>query len=148
MHFFRMTPRSRSKDIVEPLLKPQWYVSCADMGKQAADAVREGRLRIVPDHHLKTWFNWMDNIRWVCLNPTAARLLAASSSSPAFPPRQGLVHFPAAVVGPPHPRLLRHCQRRLGETRRGTPIRGHNSRCPSSHASPLSLSRTWTAITG
>uniref|UniRef100_H3CRE9 Valine--tRNA ligase n=1 Tax=Tetraodon nigroviridis TaxID=99883 RepID=H3CRE9_TETNG len=59
---------SRSKDIVEPLMKPQWYVSCADMGKQAADAVREGRLRIVPDHHLKTWFNWMDNIRDWCIS--------------------------------------------------------------------------------
>lgn len=60
-----MNPHSRSKDIVEPLMKPQWYVSCTDMGKQAADAVREGRLKIIPDHHLKTWFNWMDNIRWV-----------------------------------------------------------------------------------
>lgn len=59
----RITPHSRSKDIVEPLMKPQWYVSCSDMGKQAADAVREGRLKIIPDHHLKTWFNWMDNIR-------------------------------------------------------------------------------------
>uniref|UniRef100_A0A8C5HGB0 Valine--tRNA ligase n=1 Tax=Gouania willdenowi TaxID=441366 RepID=A0A8C5HGB0_GOUWI len=59
---------SRSKDIVEPLLKPQWYVSCTDMGKQAADAVREGRLKIIPDHHLKTWFNWMDNIRDWCIS--------------------------------------------------------------------------------
>uniref|UniRef100_A0A8C6V2Q8 Valine--tRNA ligase n=1 Tax=Neogobius melanostomus TaxID=47308 RepID=A0A8C6V2Q8_9GOBI len=59
---------SRSKDIVEPLLKPQWYVSCADMGKQAADAVREGRLKIIPDHHIKTWFNWMDNIRDWCIS--------------------------------------------------------------------------------
>ncbi|XP_027145509.1 valine--tRNA ligase [Larimichthys crocea] len=59
---------SRSKDIVEPLMKPQWYVSCTDMGKQAADAVREGRLKIIPDHHLKTWFNWMDNIRDWCIS--------------------------------------------------------------------------------
>ncbi|XP_063054552.1 valine--tRNA ligase isoform X4 [Engraulis encrasicolus] len=59
---------SRSKDIVEPLLKPQWYVSCGEMGKQAADAVREGRLKIIPDHHLKTWFNWMDNIRDWCIS--------------------------------------------------------------------------------
>uniref|UniRef100_A0A672HPA1 Valine--tRNA ligase n=1 Tax=Salarias fasciatus TaxID=181472 RepID=A0A672HPA1_SALFA len=59
---------SRSKDIVEPLLKPQWYVSCSDMGRQAADAVREGRLKIIPDHHLKTWFNWMDNIRDWCIS--------------------------------------------------------------------------------
>uniref|UniRef100_A0A3Q3L8R9 Valine--tRNA ligase n=1 Tax=Mastacembelus armatus TaxID=205130 RepID=A0A3Q3L8R9_9TELE len=59
---------SRSKDIVEPLLKPQWYVDCTDMGKQAADAVREGRLKIIPDHHLKTWFNWMDNIKDWCIS--------------------------------------------------------------------------------
>lgn len=59
---------SRSKDIVEPLMKPQWYVSCTDMGKQAADAVREGRLKIIPDHHHKTWFNWLDNIRDWCIS--------------------------------------------------------------------------------
>uniref|UniRef100_A0AAY4D3G5 valine--tRNA ligase n=1 Tax=Denticeps clupeoides TaxID=299321 RepID=A0AAY4D3G5_9TELE len=59
---------SRSKDIVEPLLKPQWYVDCTEMGKQAADAVRDGRLKIIPDHHLKTWFNWMDNIRDWCIS--------------------------------------------------------------------------------
>ncbi|TRY84984.1 hypothetical protein DNTS_028859 [Danionella cerebrum] len=59
---------SRSKDIVEPLLKPQWYVNCAEMGKQAADAVRNGELKIIPDHHLKTWFNWMDNIRDWCIS--------------------------------------------------------------------------------
>ncbi|XP_077066224.1 valine--tRNA ligase [Siphateles boraxobius] len=59
---------SRSKDIVEPLLKPQWYVDCREMGKQAADAVRNGELKIIPDHHLKTWFNWMDNIRDWCIS--------------------------------------------------------------------------------
>uniref|UniRef100_A0A3P8WTC0 Valine--tRNA ligase n=1 Tax=Cynoglossus semilaevis TaxID=244447 RepID=A0A3P8WTC0_CYNSE len=59
---------SRSKDIVEPLMKPQWYVNCSDMGKQAADAVREGRLKIIPEHHLKTWFNWLDNIRDWCIS--------------------------------------------------------------------------------
>ncbi|XP_026795850.3 valine--tRNA ligase [Pangasianodon hypophthalmus] len=59
---------SRSKDIVEPLLKPQWYVACAGMGKQAADAVRNGELKIIPEHHLKTWFNWMDNIRDWCIS--------------------------------------------------------------------------------
>uniref|UniRef100_A0A672KK87 valine--tRNA ligase n=1 Tax=Sinocyclocheilus grahami TaxID=75366 RepID=A0A672KK87_SINGR len=59
---------SRSKDIVEPLLKPQWYVDCREMGKQAADVVRNGELKIIPDHHIKTWFNWMDNIRDWCIS--------------------------------------------------------------------------------
>uniref|UniRef100_A0A8C6VH88 Valine--tRNA ligase n=1 Tax=Naja naja TaxID=35670 RepID=A0A8C6VH88_NAJNA len=59
---------SRSKDIVEPLLKPQWYVRCDTMGQAAAEAVRRGDLRIVPDFHLKTWFTWMDNIRDWCIS--------------------------------------------------------------------------------
>lgn len=59
---------SRSKDIVEPLLKPQWYVRCDEMGKKAADAVRDGHLSIKPEYHNKTWFNWMDNIRDWCIS--------------------------------------------------------------------------------
>ena len=26
---------SRSKDVVEPLIKPQWYVDCTEMAKEA-----------------------------------------------------------------------------------------------------------------
>ncbi|XP_066470749.1 valine--tRNA ligase [Tiliqua scincoides] len=59
---------SRSKDVVEPLLKPQWYVRCDTMARGAAEAVRRGDLRIVPDFHLKTWFSWMDNIRDWCIS--------------------------------------------------------------------------------
>ncbi|PIO38859.1 hypothetical protein AB205_0043880 [Aquarana catesbeiana] len=59
---------SRSKDIVEPLLKPQWYVRCDEMGKKAADVVRNGHLSIKPEFHTKTWFSWMDNIRDWCIS--------------------------------------------------------------------------------
>ncbi|XP_014667746.1 PREDICTED: valine--tRNA ligase-like [Priapulus caudatus] len=59
---------SRSKDIIEPLLKAQWYVDCSDMAKQAADAVRNKELLIVPDMHERTWFNWLDNIRDWCIS--------------------------------------------------------------------------------
>jgi len=31
---------SRSKDIVEPLIKAQWYVRCDEMAQKATDAVR------------------------------------------------------------------------------------------------------------
>lgn len=31
---------SRSKDIVEPLIKPQWYVKCDEMASKATEAVR------------------------------------------------------------------------------------------------------------
>lgn len=35
---------SRSKDIIEPLLKAQWYVDCADIAKQAADVSSISRI--------------------------------------------------------------------------------------------------------
>ena len=42
---------SRTGDIIEPLMKPQWYVRCDGMAKKAADAVRNGELTILPDIH-------------------------------------------------------------------------------------------------
>ena len=53
---------SKSKDIIEPYLKPQWYVDCKDMAKRSVDAVKNKELLIVPDSHEATWFRWLDNI--------------------------------------------------------------------------------------
>lgn len=54
---------SRSKDVVEFLLKPQWFLKCSDMAVRALDDVREGRLQIEPAHFIKDWTNWLENIR-------------------------------------------------------------------------------------
>lgn len=54
---------SRSKDVVEPLIKPQWYIRCDQMAKKATEVVKNGELKIIPSHHNKTWFHWMENIR-------------------------------------------------------------------------------------
>ncbi|EDV28121.1 uncharacterized protein TRIADDRAFT_21001 [Trichoplax adhaerens] len=59
---------SRSKDIIEPLLKPQWYCKCDDMALNAAKAVRDGRIKIIPNMFEKTWFQWLDNIRDWCIS--------------------------------------------------------------------------------
>ncbi|XP_049648753.1 valine--tRNA ligase [Accipiter gentilis] len=59
---------SRSKDVVEPLLKPQWYVRCQGLARGAAAAVRRGDLRLRPPSHARTWFQWMDNIRDWCIS--------------------------------------------------------------------------------
>jgi len=47
---------SKSNDIIEPYLKPQWYVDCKDMAKRSTDAVRNKELKIVPEFHERTWF--------------------------------------------------------------------------------------------
>ncbi|KAL2328563.1 hypothetical protein Fmac_021990 [Flemingia macrophylla] len=49
---------SRSNDVVEPMIKPQWYVNCKDLAKQALHAVVDEeniRLEIVPKQYLAYW---------------------------------------------------------------------------------------------
>jgi len=59
---------SRSKDIVEPLLKPQWYVDCREMAAKSVEVVKSGELKIIPNSHEKTWFTWMENCRDWCIS--------------------------------------------------------------------------------
>lgn len=59
---------SRSKDVVEPLIKPQWYVKCDEMAAKATEVVKKGELKIIPENHTKTWYHWMDGIRDWCIS--------------------------------------------------------------------------------
>uniref|UniRef100_A0A914X998 valine--tRNA ligase n=1 Tax=Plectus sambesii TaxID=2011161 RepID=A0A914X998_9BILA len=58
---------SRSKDVIEPILKAQWYVKCDQMAKKAIDVVAKGSLKLIPDMHVATWNRWMEGSRWVVL---------------------------------------------------------------------------------
>jgi len=54
-------PRSqRGGEIVEPMISTQWFVAVKPLAQAAAAAVRDGRIRIVPQHFEKVYFNWMD----------------------------------------------------------------------------------------
>ncbi|KAL3670310.1 hypothetical protein V7S43_004621 [Phytophthora oleae] len=59
---------SRSGDVIEPLLMPQWYVDCGGMAKRAADNVRNGVMAIEPKSHAHTWFFFLDNIQDWCVS--------------------------------------------------------------------------------
>ena len=59
---------SRTGDIIEPVLKPQWWVDCTGMAKRAADAVRNGELTILPKEAEKVWFHFLDNIQDWCVS--------------------------------------------------------------------------------
>jgi len=59
---------SRSGDIIEPMLTPQWYVNCTSMAARSVAAVRNGDLKIVPAMHEDTWYYWLDNIRDWCIS--------------------------------------------------------------------------------
>jgi valyl-tRNA synthetase len=59
---------SRSGDVLEPMITPQWYVNCNGMAQRAVDAVRNKELKIIPAEHEKTWFQWLENIRDWCVS--------------------------------------------------------------------------------
>lgn len=59
---------SRSKDVIEPRLKNQWYVNCKDMANRAIEAVRTNELEIIPEIYKKTWYHWLENIQDWCIS--------------------------------------------------------------------------------
>jgi valyl-tRNA synthetase len=64
-----MIPRcERSGAIVEPYLTDQWYVDTKPLAEPAVAAVESGRVRFVPDHWSKTYFEWMRNIQDWCIS--------------------------------------------------------------------------------
>uniref|UniRef100_A0A3Q1G266 Valine--tRNA ligase, mitochondrial n=2 Tax=Acanthochromis polyacanthus TaxID=80966 RepID=A0A3Q1G266_9TELE len=59
---------SRSGDVIEPLLKKQWFVRCNEMADKAIKAVEDGQLEIIPHYYSKTWKNWLSNISDWCVS--------------------------------------------------------------------------------
>ncbi|SCV04609.1 LANO_0G11254g1_1 [Lachancea nothofagi CBS 11611] len=59
---------SRSGDIIEPLLKPQWWVSQGDMAAEAIKAVKEGKITITPKSSEAEYFHWLENIQDWCIS--------------------------------------------------------------------------------
>ncbi len=58
----------RSNVVIEPWLTDQWYVDAARLAVAPMQAVRDGRIEIVPRTWEKTFFNWMENIQPWCVS--------------------------------------------------------------------------------
>ena len=59
--YLRNTPRSqRGGEIVEPLVSTQWFVQIKPLAEAGTAAVQDGRIRIIPEHFEKIYFNWLD----------------------------------------------------------------------------------------
>ena len=62
-------PRSqRGGEIVEPMVSTQWFVKIEPMAKAGLDAVRDGRVKIVPERFTKVYYNWLENIQDWCIS--------------------------------------------------------------------------------
>lgn len=58
----------RSGVIVEPLLTDQWYVKIAPLAEPAIEAVKDGRIKFVPEQYSNMYMSWMNNIQDWCIS--------------------------------------------------------------------------------
>uniref|UniRef100_A0A182QJU0 Valine--tRNA ligase n=1 Tax=Anopheles farauti TaxID=69004 RepID=A0A182QJU0_9DIPT len=64
-----LLPRcSRTKDVVELLLRPQWFIRCREMAQRAVEAVQRGNLELVPKTFEREWFRWLENCHDWCIS--------------------------------------------------------------------------------
>jgi valyl-tRNA synthetase len=59
---------SRCSTVVEPRISLQWFVSMKKLAAPAVQAVKEGRIKIIPKKWDKIYFDWMENIRDWCIS--------------------------------------------------------------------------------
>ena len=59
---------SKSGDIIEPMVKAQWWINCKDVAKRTMDDVNSGKLKIIPEFHKQTLFSFLENIRDWCVS--------------------------------------------------------------------------------
>jgi len=59
---------ARCDTVIEPLLSEQWFVRMKQIAQPAIDAVKEGRVRFVPERYARTYLDWMENIKDWCIS--------------------------------------------------------------------------------
>lgn len=58
----------RGGEPVEPYLSDQWFVKMKPLSEKALKVVQSGEIKFHPDHWLKTYENWLLNIRDWCIS--------------------------------------------------------------------------------
>ncbi|KAL9120281.1 MAG: hypothetical protein Q9187_003160 [Circinaria calcarea] len=58
----------RSKDVIEPVIKPQWWMRMQGLADAATNAVKDGEITIRPESAQKSYLRWMENVHDWCLS--------------------------------------------------------------------------------
>jgi valyl-tRNA synthetase len=59
---------SKSRDVIEPVMKPQWWMSMRELAGPAMEAVWCGDVTIRPETASRSYFQWLENINDWCLS--------------------------------------------------------------------------------
>ena len=58
----------RSKVVIEPMLTDQWFVDTSKIVGPALNAVKSGKVKLIPDSEEKTYYHWLKNIEPWCIS--------------------------------------------------------------------------------
>lgn len=58
----------RCSTVIEPMISKQWFVKMKPLAEPAIEAVKDGRIRFVPERFTKVYLGWMENIRDWCIS--------------------------------------------------------------------------------
>ncbi|MDB4116148.1 class I tRNA ligase family protein, partial [Planktomarina sp.] len=58
----------RSKVVIEPMLTDQWFVDTNKIVTPALNAVREGKVNVLPESEKKVYYHWLENIEPWCIS--------------------------------------------------------------------------------
>jgi valyl-tRNA synthetase len=67
-HTLNVPRTQRGGEIVEPMVSTQWFVRIQGMAQAGLEAVRDGRIKIIPDRFTKVYYNWLENIQDWCIS--------------------------------------------------------------------------------
>ena len=59
---------SKTGDIIEPMVKPQWWINCKQVAERGLEDVKTGKLKIIPDFQKALWNHFLENIRDWCVS--------------------------------------------------------------------------------
>ena len=58
----------RGGEPIEPYLSDQWFVKMKPLAEKALEVVQNGEIKFYPNHWVKTYEHWMNNIRDWCIS--------------------------------------------------------------------------------
>jgi valyl-tRNA synthetase len=53
---------------LEPLVVPQWWLAMEELAAPAVAAVKDGRVRFIPERFARVYLDWMENVRDWCIS--------------------------------------------------------------------------------
>ncbi|KAI1169287.1 tRNA synthetases class I-domain-containing protein [Nemania serpens] len=58
----------KTRDVIEPLMKKQWWIKMEGMAAEALKVVEEGKIKIAPESAEKSYNRWLSNINDWCIS--------------------------------------------------------------------------------